>query len=81
MLVTLNHSDGSDQTVDVAGLRLSIDGRPLELTPEASPSQLRFHSPSDEHGWQHFVVHHSAANRMILEVVSHTATSRNNTPE
>jgi hypothetical protein len=81
VFVTLQLPDGSAQTVDAVGLKLSIDGSPLELSLEASPNRLRVYSPGDDNRWQHFVVHHSAANAMSLELVTHGRKGDDPVPE
>jgi hypothetical protein len=70
MLVTLLLSNGSRQTVDVAEVHLDLGASPLELSLEAPSTRLRLYSPGTTQRWQRFVVHHSAANAMSLEVVA-----------
>ena len=70
MLITVKLADGSEQTLDVESVRTTLDGAPIELSLNGAPALLRIFSPSDEARWQRFVVHHSAANVMELEVRS-----------
>lgn len=70
MVVTILLQDGSEQTLNAAELRLTLDGSPLELSFETSPTRLTLYYPSTDQHWQHFVVHHRCANVMSLEVVA-----------
>ncbi len=70
MQVTLLLPDGSQQTLEVSELRLSLDGSPLELSLETSPTRLRLYSPGSDERWQRFIVHPGAANSMSLEVAT-----------
>jgi hypothetical protein len=71
MLITVKLADGSEQTLDVESVRTTVGGAPIELSLNLVPALLRIFSPSDDERWQRFVVHHSAANAMELEVRSH----------
>jgi hypothetical protein len=71
MLITVKLADGSEQTLDVQSVRTTVDGAPVELSLNGAPALLRISSPGDDARWQRFVVHHSAANVMELEVRSH----------
>jgi hypothetical protein len=70
MLITVKLADGSEQTLDVESVRTMVDGAPVELSLNGVPALLRIFSPGDDARWQRFVVHHSAANVMELEVRS-----------
>ena len=70
MLITVKLADGSEQTLDVESVRTTVDGAPVELSLSGAPALLRIFSPGDDARWQRFVVHHSAANVMELEVRS-----------
>ena len=70
MLITVKLADGSEQTLDVESVRTTVDGAPVELSLKGAPALLRIFSPGDDARWQRFVVHHSAANVMELEVRS-----------
>jgi hypothetical protein len=69
MLVTLTHADGSEQTMDVSGLRLSVNGCPLEISPGRVPSSVVLNSPGDDETWHQLVVSPGAANVIHLEVL------------
>lgn len=71
MVIIAKLADGSEQTLDVQSVRTSVGGAPLELSLNGTPPRLRIVSPGDDERWQRFVVHHSAANVMELEVRSH----------
>ncbi len=70
MTISVKLADGSEQTLDVASVRMSVGGAPVELSLNGAPALLRIFSPGDDESWQRFVVHHSAANVMELEVRS-----------
>jgi len=70
MVITAKLADGSEQTLDVESIRTTLNGAPIELSLNGTPSLLRILSPGDDARWQRFVVHHSAANVMELEVRS-----------
>jgi hypothetical protein len=80
MLITLLLPDGSEQTIDVAELRMSIDGNPIELSFGASPARLRIYSPATEERWQRFVIHPSAGNALSLEVIAENANRDDQLP-
>jgi hypothetical protein len=69
MLVTLHHSDGSEQTVDVARLQLSLDGGPLKISPGRVPSTIVLESPGDDDTWYQLVISPGAANVIHLDVL------------
>ena len=71
MVVTVKLVDGSEQTLDVELIRMSLGGSPVELSMDGAAARLRVISPGDEERWGHFVVHHSAANSFSIEMQSH----------
>jgi hypothetical protein len=71
LVITVKLADGSEQTLDVESIRTTLDGAPIELSLNGTPALLRIFSPGNDQRWQRFVVHHSAANVMELEVRSH----------
>lgn len=71
MVIVVQFADGSERTLDVESVRMTVGGGPVELSLGGDPALLRISSPGDEAGWQRFVVHHSAANVMEVEVRSH----------
>jgi len=71
MVITVKLADGSEKTLDVESIRATLGGAPIELSLNGTPALLRIFSPGDDERWQRFVVHHSAANVMELEVRSH----------
>jgi hypothetical protein len=74
MVITVKLADGSEQTLDVERISTTLDGAPIELSINGAPALLRICSPGDDSVWQHFVVHHSAANVMELEVRRRSTT-------
>ena len=68
MVITVKLMDGSEHTLDVESVRTTVEGAPIELSLSGAPALLRIFSPGDDARWQRFVVHHSAANVMELEV-------------
>jgi hypothetical protein len=71
MVVTVEFADGSERTLDVETIRMTVGGGPVELSLAGDPKLLRICSPGDDSSWQQFVVHHSAANVMEVEVRGH----------
>jgi len=71
MVIVVQFADGSEQTLDVECVRMTVAGGSVELSLGGAPGLLRISSPGDEASWQQFVVHHSAANVMEVEVRSH----------
>jgi hypothetical protein len=76
MRITLKLVNGSEQTLDVESVRMTVNGEPVELSLNGAPALLRILSPGDDQRWQRLVVHHSAANVMELEVRSNAAGAR-----
>ena len=70
MTLSVKLADGSEQTLDVQSVRTSVGGAPVDLSLNGEPARLRIFSPADGGRWQRFVVHHSAANVMELEIRS-----------
>jgi hypothetical protein len=71
MVIVVQFTDGSQRTLDVESVRMTVGGGPVELSLGGNPALLRICSPADEERWQQFVVHHSAANVMEVEVRPH----------
>lgn len=71
MIITVQLTDGSQQTLDVESILTTLDGAPVELSLNGTPAKLRIYSPGDDERWQRFVVYPGAANVMELEVRSH----------
>jgi DUF971 family protein len=76
MLISVKLADGSEQTLDVESIRISVAGAPVELSLNGDSGLLRILSPGDEVRWHRFVVHHSAAN--VMEVDLRSASRRSN---
>jgi hypothetical protein len=76
MVVIVKFADGSEQTLDVESVRMRVGGGPVELSSGGAGGLLRLCSPDDDEGWGRFIVHHSAANVMEVEVRRHGATQR-----
>jgi hypothetical protein len=75
MRVTLQHIDGTEQTVEIAGMRLLVDGCPLEIWPGRKPSSIVLDSPSDDTTWYQLVVSPGAANVIHLDVLPNARVS------
>ena len=74
MLITVKLADGSEKTLDVESVRTLVGGAPVEVSLNGDPALLRIFSPGEDARWRRFVVHHSAANVMELEVRSADST-------
>jgi hypothetical protein len=71
MVIAVKLLDGSEQTLDVELIRMSLGGSPVELSMDGASARLRAISRGDEERWGHFVVHHSAANSFSIEMQLH----------
>jgi hypothetical protein len=51
MTISVKFADGSEQTLDVESVRMSVGGAPVELSLNGAPALLRIFSPGDDESW------------------------------
>jgi hypothetical protein len=52
MTISVKLADGSEQTLDVESVRISVGGAPIELRLNGAPALLRIVSPVGDERWQ-----------------------------